>query len=244
MSSWQEVTIGPCRLICADCRDVIPTLERIDVLLTDPPYGIVNKFGVQHRLDGTRSLEFPWDTPTITQDVVLPAIQALLQQAKSAMVFCGGDQFGEVLQSFRTVGMVAKPAAWVKKCPPPAMPNTWWPSAMELAVYGYRSGAYFGDTNTKRSNVFVEDSYRFGQPGKVDHPTQKPLNLMRKLVAALVEPESVAVDCFMGSGTTLVACAEQGLQCIGIEREQKYYDIAVKRVRAAVRDSKSVLQFD
>ena len=128
--------------------------------------------------------------------------------------------------------MTPKPLAWVKKCPPPAMKGNWWPSGFELGVYAYDSGAWFGDANTKRSNVFVFDSYRFGQPGKVEHPTQKPLGLMVRLVGGVVPPGGACLDPFMGSGTTGVACIRMDRRFMGIEIEPRYFDIAVKRIEA------------
>ncbi len=130
--------------------------------------------------------------------------------------------------------MTPKPGSWVKECPPPAGAGNWWPSGFEHAVYAYRSGAWFGDTDPKRSNVWLADSYRFGQPGKEDHPTQKPLDLMSRLVRSIVAPGALALDPFMGSGTTGVAAVNLGRKFIGIEIEPKYFDIACRRIQAAL----------
>ena len=102
-----------------------------------------------------------------------------------------------------------------------------------MAVYGYRPGAYFNDPDPCRTNVFVADSYRYGQPGKVDHPTQKPLGLIKRLVGAMVPQHGTALDPFMGSGTTGVACAQLDRKFIGIEIEPKYFDIACERIQTA-----------
>lgn len=156
------------------CRAVLPELSlRADAVVADPPYGIVNRFGWQHRLDGTRRLQFAWDDENITDEVIegLSAALDLAHDRAGAFVFCGGDQLGRVFDCLRRHNFTAKPACWVKACPPPTCPGNWWPSGFEYAAYGYRTGAYFGETDPKRSNVFVADSYRHGQPGKVDHPT-------------------------------------------------------------------------
>ena len=124
----------------------------------------------------------------------------------------------------------------MKECPAPAGQGTWWPSGYEIGVYSYRPGAYFGDTDKKRSNVFVADSYRHGQPGKVDHPTQKPLGLIERLVMSLARPDAVVLDPFMGSGTTGVACAKLGRRFIGCEINPTYFDLACRRIEAAQRE--------
>lgn len=226
------VLIGDATLYQGDCLDILPTLGKVDVIVADPPYGIINKFGTQKKLDGTRILEFGWDDEGITATVI-DAIKICASIAQSAFVFCGLDQATHISDVVRQSGMIPKPAAWVKKCPPPALPGNWWPSGYELAVFGYRAGSYFNDTNPSRSNVFVADSYRHGQPGKVDHPTQKPLTLISKIVRAMVPPDGGCLDPFMGSGTTGVACAKLGRKFIGIELEPKYFDIACKRIEDA-----------
>jgi site-specific DNA-methyltransferase (adenine-specific) len=222
---------GAVRLFLGDCLEVLPGVPIVDAVLTDTPYGIVNEFG-ENTGNGTRTMQFEWDSPTITLKV-LDALRLAFSRCDTkagCFVFCGGDQFGGVLEVVRESGFTAKPATWVKTCPPPAGKGNWWPSGFEFAVYGYRTGAYFGDTDPKRSNVFVCDSYRYGQPGKVDHPTQKPLRLIHRIATAIVPPRGVALDCFMGSGTTGVACVRTGRRFIGIEKEPKYFEIAVKRI--------------
>jgi len=227
-----------CTIYHADCRDILPLLEEgsVDVVYADPPYGIVNQFGSQNRLDGNRRLQFEWDTQVIVDDVRsgLTSAFRLCRPTASCFVWVGFDSAERYAEPARRAGFVVKPAAWVKACPPPACPGNWWPSAFELAYYGYRKSPWFCDENTKRRNVWVADSYRYGQPGKCDHPTQKPLGIIRKHIAAMVPPDGLCIDPFMGSGTTLRAAKDLGRRCIGIEIEEKYCQTAVERLRQGV----------
>ena len=219
-----------------DCRDVLPALEvTFDAVVTDPPYGIVNQFGTNNG-NGLRTMQFEWDHEQITEVVIqgLSCAFSMAHGKAGAFVFCGGDQFGRVLDCVRNGNFTAKPAAWVKECPPPAGKGNWWPSGFEFAVYGYRPGAYFGDDDPKRSNVFVADSYRYGQPGKLDHPTQKPLGLVKRIVNAVVPPGGICIDCFAGSGTTLRAAKDLGRRAVGIELREDYCEIAANRLRQEV----------
>ena len=228
------VIIGDAQLYLADCMDVLPTLGKVDAVITDPPYGIPHNFGTQVQKDGSRrTLEFAWDGNAINASV-MEACAIAARLADAQFWFCGLTQASHIAEALRSAGMTDKMAAWVKKCPPPAMPGNWWPSGYEIAVYAYRSGAWFGDKDPKRCNVFYSDSYRHGQPGKEDHPTQKPLGLVTRLVSALCRPAGSAIDPFMGSGTTGVAAIQLGRKFIGIEREPKYFDIACKRIEQAV----------
>ena len=67
------------------------------------------------------------------------------------------------------------------------------------------------------------------------HPTTKPLSLMRYLVRLITPPVGLVLDPFLGSGTTAVACAAEGVRCVGIEREAAYMAIAHQRVTEATR---------
>ena len=81
------------------------------------------------------------------------------------------------------------------------------------------------------------DSYRNGirQDEKVDHPTQKWLPMVAYLVKSIVPCDGAALDPFMGSGTTGVACVQSGRRFIGIEIEPRYFDIACRRIEEAQR---------
>lgn len=229
----KEVTIGECRLFLGDCLAILPTLGKVDAVVTDPPYGIANKFGTQSRRDGTRTLQFAWDGPAINA-AVFAAISSAADLANSFFTFCGASQVSHIEAALKT-RFTVKPAVWVKACPPPAMPGNWWPSGFEYALYGYRSGAHFEDADPRRSNVFYSDTYRAGIRAfeKVEHPTQKWLPLMERIVRAMVPQGGIALDPFAGSGTTLVACAQQGRKAIGIEIDEGYFDIACERIRKA-----------
>lgn len=232
----QVVRIGNATLYCCDALQVIPTLGNVAAVITDPPYGIPHEFGMQNKLNGKRTMSFAWDGPGVNE-CVFEAARLSTALAQSAFWFCGLRQASYLAEIISASGMTDKPAAWVKTCPPPALLGNWWPSGYEIAVFGYRPKAYFNDANTKRSNVFVSDSYRHGQPGKEDHPTQKPLGLMTKIVSALVAPEATALDCFMGSGSTGVACAMLGRAFVGIEIDDRYFALACERIERAQRQA-------
>lgn len=231
-------TIGAATLYLADCREVLPTLAPVDAVISDPPYGIPHEFGEAVGDDGgIRTLQFEWDGPDTTPTVIEAATMAS-GLANAQFWFCGLHQASGIADALLAAGMTPKPAAWVKTCPAPPGKGNWWPSGYEIAVYAYRSGAWFGDTDKKRSNVFYADSYRHGQPGKVKHPTQKPLVLMRRLVSSLCPTGGVVLDCFMGSGSTGVACMETGRGFIGCERNPEYFDLACERIENAQRQSR------
>ena len=212
MTEFDEVTIGDCRLIHADCREVLPTLGKFDLLLTDPPYGIGEILGrptggatrwAKHFSEGAPS----WDTKTVDDE-----ISAAVQMATLAIVW--GGQFYAL-----PVGRCW--LAWNK------IIRNWSSSEMELAW-----------TNIDRANKAFDYSHgQLAAEGKHFHPTQKPLPLMAWCLDQVPTAKSV-LDPFMGSGTTGVACAQSGRSFTGIERERKYFDIACERISRAYAQGK------
>ena len=230
----ERVVIGSAELWHGDCREILPLLPNFDAMLTDPPYELPQSFGTSD-LYGARRMAFHFDKGGITAEVVLPALADAMKLCKAFHCFLNPEQFGAIAQIARGLGFTPKPWAKQKLCSPPPMPGNWWPSAFELAMYGYQPGAHFGDQSGTRKNSMVFDSYRHGIRAreKEDHPTQKWLPMMNYLVKAIVPPGGSVLDPFMGSGTTGHACILTGRAFVGIERERAYFDIACRRIEQA-----------
>ena len=94
---------------------------------------------------------------------------------------------------------------------------------------GYDGLRYIHNLDANHNNVWKSKERNNGK----QHPTQKPLDLMERIVKTSSKENGVILDPFMGSGTTGVACANLGRKFIGIEIEEKYFDIACKRIETA-----------
>lgn len=228
--------IGDATLYLGDCREI---MDRAETLITDPPYSIPHRFSpqVEKAGNGTRTLSWDWDQKVSVNDIV-SALSPRFRACGAALVFCGLRQATPLAEAMAESGLADKMAAWTKPFPPPPAPGNWWPSAFEFAVYGQRSGAYFGDANPTRSNVFRYDTLRHGNGDKNGHPTQKPVEFMMRLVAALSPVSGFIADPFMGSGTTGVAAIRLGRKFIGIEIDERWFDIACRRIEAEARQSR------
>lgn len=202
----KPVIIGDATLYLGDCMDVLPTLQKVDAVITDPPYGIGEKWD---RAGGFASCggklwngNAGWDGETPPQHLIDSLIEI-----SGICVLWGGNYFNvppsrgyliwDKMQSGFT--LADSEFAWVSK---PITPKTFRFARAQLA-----------------------------SEGKV-HPTQKPLGLMLWCIDQAGNPKTI-LDPFMGSGTTGVACAQMGRKFIGIEREPKYFDIACKRIEQA-----------
>lgn len=201
--------IGPHRMILGDCAEAMPGLGRFDACVTDPPYGI-KEHGNNTRHGKVRATDYgrdSWDNET--QPLLIEAVC----KATDWQIIFGGNYY--------------------------AMP----PTSCYLVWDKQRSGD-FADcelawTNLKKAvrrvcyrwNGFI----RANQEPRGDHPTQKPIGVMRWCIGHLPQDVSTILDPFAGSGTTGVACALMGKVFTGIEREQKYFDIACRRIESALK---------
>ena len=218
-----------------DCRDVLPDVGDVELLLTDPPYSVsgAKNFDRSARGKGVRRLDFftgdqDWATMTtgVVERVALAAVKA-----RSAFVWCGHRQFGHLVDWFEAEGWTTKPLAWRKMCPIPAPPGVGFDSALELCVYAHRDGRkWIPKTGDKTPNVIDADGYRHGRPGKVDHPTQKPLRTMEIPLLVATDPGDLVLDPFAGSGTSLVVAKVNGRRAIGIELEERYCEVTARRL--------------
>ncbi len=228
-----------------DCRTVLPALDQtVDLIVTDPPYGI-SMPGISHeRLPGrgSRTLDFfENDTPKQATELMLEAWRQTLRlcsDSASAYWWVGHRTFGRLVDAYECEGWKTRFLVWSKLAPAPPPPGSGWPSAAELCVYASRPGRTWNHdciSNTvPHSNVFLADSYRHGQPGKNGHPTQKPLAVITPLLLASCLPGGIVLDPFAGSGTTLEAAKKAGCRAIGIDIEERWCEIAASRLSQGV----------
>jgi site-specific DNA-methyltransferase (adenine-specific) len=193
-----------------DCRDVLAVIKA-DLVLTDPPYGM--EFRSNHRIIRHNSIHGDSFLPL---DAIVLAIGAAL---RAAYVFCRWDNLPD-MPAPRSV------LAWVK--------NNWSMGDLKHE-HGrqWEAIAFY----PKEEHEFVKriPDVVFGdRTGNEQHPTEKPVSILKTILQANVGTE--ILDPFMGSGTTLRAAKDLGRKAIGIEIEEKYCEIAAKRLSQRVLD--------
>jgi DNA modification methylase len=195
-------------LYLGDCREILPTLGKVDAVVTDPPYGI-GKDGQKRTTGGhggRKAYEFlGWDAERPD-----PEIFALLLAAGRQHVIWGGNYFADLFPA------TGKWLVWDKG-------QRINQSDGELAWTSEPGALRIFDLN--RVALLTDGA---------EHPTQKPVEIMRWSILQLDNPQTI-LDPFMGSGTTGVAAVNLGRKFIGIEIEPKYFDIACKRIAAATK---------
>jgi site-specific DNA-methyltransferase (adenine-specific) len=215
----EKVTIGPHTLYCGDCRDVLPTLGKVDCVVADIPYGEVNR-----ESSGLRNLD---KGVADVDDFDLKELTSSLCIGHSVYMFCGIEQVSVIRAEMVLQGLTTRSCVWEKTNPSPMNGQYFWLSSIEHCVFGRSAKAPFNE-------MCASAVWRHPIERDQEHPTQKPVGLISRLIFASTTEQCVVLDPFMGSGTTGVACANLGRTFIGIERERKYFDIACRRIEEAV----------
>ena len=209
-------TIGDATLYLGDCMDILPTLFKVDAVITDPPYGIGADKGKKGAISfkGGKSYERAWH-PENTWDKERPEkfIFDLMILKSDKSIIWGGNYFADWL---------TPQGKWL-----------WWDKCQTMPTYGDGELAWTNLSGTTPKKFVWANNKIFADRTVRHHPTQKPLELMLWCIDQAGNPETI-LDPFMGSGTTGVAAIQMGRKFIGIEREPKYFDIACKRIEQAV----------
>ena len=214
MVEWVE--IGNARLALGDCRDVLPTLGKVDAVVTDPPYGIFKPLGCDGRMFGKDTIYSVDDSAAEWDARPDGELLALVRAAAPLWTIWGGNYMAGDLGD--TKGLLI------------------WNKLTGNNAYADGECAFTNKVGTMRIMTHqwcgaFKDSER-GE--RAVHPTQKPVAVMRWCISYAKDAQTI-LDPFMGSGTTGVAAVQMGRKFIGIEREPKYFDIACKRIEDAQR---------
>jgi DNA modification methylase len=213
--------IGRATLYLGDCREILPTMPKVDAVVTDPPYG-----GVNRESGGLRNLDK--GVADIQDFNVRELANLFADLGLSVYIWCGWGQLSDFQATLVERGMSTRVAIWEKTNPSPMNGEYIWLSSLELCVFGKSAGAPFLER-------CASPVWRVPVERDQVHPTQKPVTLMMRQIAASAPENGTVCDPFMGSGTTGVAAMSLGRNFIGIEREPKYFDIACKRIEDAQR---------
>jgi DNA modification methylase len=208
------VQIGDATLYLGDCLEILPTLDKVDAVVTDPPYGVAFSCGWGNKFQAVK----------IANDAT--------PQARDWLVEWLGERPALMFGSWK----VPRPdktkmlLVWDKGTVGMgdlALP--WFPGTEEIYVLG---NGWIGTRTRSVLPHYVRNDF---------HPTEKPVSLLLELLAKCDLGWTI-LDPFMGSGTTGVACARMGRKFIGIEIEPRYFDIARRRIEEAYRQPDMMIE--
>jgi len=219
---------GMIQLYLGDCLEVMEKLpdNSIDVVITDPPYGIA--YQSARRID--KNMRFPLlrgDGEANTEWIGLT--RQLMRRHGALFCFHRWD----VAEVYRAAiqadwGTIKSQVIWDRRVHGLGDLRAQFAPVHDLAWFAVMNGYVF--PGRRPTSIY---RIRRVAADKLLHPTQKPTPLMCQIVRDLANEDATILDPFMGSGTTGVACVQTGRRFIGIEIEPKYFDIAKKRIEEA-----------
>jgi site-specific DNA-methyltransferase (adenine-specific) len=207
----EPVIIGDATLYLGDCREILPTLGRVDAVVTDPPYGH-GWTGINSESAGGRNWKRRRAEAIVGHNESFDPAPFLTY---SDVILWGANHYANALPA--SAGWLI----WDKR------DGTASNNLSDVEIAWHKRG---GSARLIRHmwNGLCRDS----EIGEHHHPTQKAVAVMEWCLGFIPSAETI-LDPFMGSGTTGVACARLGRKFIGIEIEPKYFDIACRRIEAA-----------
>lgn len=225
---------GSIQIFHADCRDVLPTLEAgsVDLVLTDPPYGIGYVSSRTTRLgDAPRVHEATFGDDVFDPSWLSDALRVLRDDA-SLYLFTRWDVLHRWHAAIEQAGAhVTQRLVW-DKAHFKMGDLRYYGSQTEDVLY-CRKGTPVMHWKHRHGNLYRYSS-AFLPEGQLDHPTQKPEQLLRLFIVHSTTAGATVLDPFSGSGTTLRAAMDLGRKAVGIEIEERYCEIAAKRLQQAV----------
>jgi site-specific DNA-methyltransferase (adenine-specific) len=220
-----------------DCREILPTLPGVDLVLTDPPYASGARRDADRQVRGSMLREFA-DEDWFSHDSmttwgfswflrgVMTEVKPLLAQGAHIYVFTDWRQQPNVYGLLEATGYrVNHSLVWDKEH---FGMGAYWRNQHEHIVFASH-GTPQPMRNRGMGSVIRCKNVR---PDDRVHPTEKPSKLLRSILEAA--PEGLVLDPFMGSGTTLRAAKDLNRKAIGIEIEERYCEIAAKRLQQSV----------
>ena len=209
-----------------DCLELMNDIPKQRMLLTDIPYEEVNR-----KDNGLRNLnKDKADIKTFDLDIFLNTIY---NKADIFIIFCGNEQYSTIYKFFSAKQKQKKGTVrqiiWAKSNPSPMNGEYVYLSGTENAVWFKKKGT--GKMNCKcKKNYFIHPtgSSKF-------HPTEKNHKLLEELILDNTNENDTIIDCCMGSGSTGIVAIKNNRNFIGIELDEKYFNIAKERINNVVR---------
>jgi site-specific DNA-methyltransferase (adenine-specific) len=216
-----------CTIYHGDCREVLPLLSSVDLVLTDPPYAHAHVDG--GGFAAARKFYAGGSLNGLSDFVLAEYEDVMMSAAPMLIAFHSRDLVPDYAEMARRRGRKYDLHLWHKTNAIPFTANTWKSDVEYIALVWQAKPGWVQLDQSMHSKVYTSAL-------NIDpsHPTAKPLAILRKYLLVL-NPRTV-MDPFMGSGTTLRVAKDLGRKAIGIELEEKYCEIAAKRLAQGALD--------
>jgi site-specific DNA-methyltransferase (adenine-specific) len=226
-------TIGGATLMLADAFDILPVLNPVDVIITDPPYSEFTQANARtHKnrrfLDKREAAYLPF---SLTFEEIARLFNIAAGKTRRWFVASMDFRHAARLEQAPPEGMrFIRIGVWVKNNSAPQFSGDRSAQSFEAIAILHRKGEKLRWNGGGSRGVWITDVERNN-----GHPTAKPLNLVTDWVRKFTDEGDTVLDPFMGSGTTGIACLKLGRKFVGIEKRADYFDLACRRITEACR---------
>jgi site-specific DNA-methyltransferase (adenine-specific) len=246
-------------LFKADCFDILPKIPEnsIDMIFADPPYFLSNGGITCHAGKRVSVNKGKWDVSKgVEENYIftqrwLRECQRILTPNGTIWVSGTSHIIYTVGSAMQTLGYkILNDIAWFKVNPPPNLSCRYFTHSTETIIWAAKnknSKHYFNYELMRKMNNDKQmlSLWPIKAPGWEEkkygkHPTQKPLQLLDRIVLASTKRGDIVLDPFSGSGTTGIAAFREGRQFMGIELEEEYLDVSIKRLKDAFQDKEKL----
>lgn len=211
--------IGDCTLYLGNCRDILPSLGRVDAVVTDPPYGIALNTD-NRRFSGGNTASVAKRGNNIGTANARPIANDSTPFDPSFLLALPGDKIIWGWNNYPDVLPRGACLVWLKR--------------NDDAFGSFLSDAELAWMSKGHGVYCRRDLSNAGIANERVHPTQKPVGLMEWCLS-FIPKARIVLDPYMGSGSTGVACVQQGRGFVGIEVDQTYFDSACRRIEEAYK---------
>jgi len=220
-------------LLLGDALELLKKIpsKSIDLVLTDPPYDIRKYSTGNIFLPGRKPLNndiAEWDG-AIPIDEFAKEFKRVLKPNGNIFVFSSYNLFGKWHEQLDKMFDTCQFMIWHKINPPPRIYKNSFLNSCEMVICAWNRGHTWNFSNQVEMHNFFESKICM-YPERLDHPTQKPVSIMRHIIKIASKPNDLVLDCFAGTGTTGVACQLLNRHYVLIENNKLYYEIAKNRL--------------
>jgi DNA modification methylase len=223
-----------------DCYEAIKKIpdKSVDCIYVDVPYEYVNggtsesdlgdRFAKKRKILKEKNIYNGFDYNLLQEFI-------RIMKYINIFIWCSRLQLLDIMNYFSNKNCNFELLTWNKTNPQPGCNNTWL-SDIEYCLYFREIGKVkLNDGYELKSKWYISPINK-ADKDLYDHPTIKPLELVKRHLLHATQPGGIVMDCFLGSGTTAVACQETDRKYIGFEIDKQYYEIAKKRLNGITAD--------
>lgn len=225
-----------------DCMEGVQLLDdkSIDLVVMDPPYLLnlqktKNTTSINNYANELLDLKDGFDLKIL--DLLIPKMKKI-----NMYIYCSKRQIKQLLEYFMNKGCNYELLTWHKQNPSPLTNNNYLPDT-EYIVFAREKGVkLYGNYYTKRK-YYISGVNQVDKK-KYKHPTIKPLAFIENHIINSSKEGDLVLDCYCGSGTTLVGALKNDRRYIGFEINKEYYEIAKKRIEDTKAEMEGVVEED